>query len=266
MSRRARVTRARSAGAIRQFTPGHLPGLRLWVDAQETTSFTLAGTAISTWADLSGNNNHLAQSISGRRPTHDATGFPGDLPCAVYDGVDDALISTAASLANAMNGEDKAVTGFFVIDPIVGSSTNLTIASWGHTTNLIRLYRWYITGTLAVGILAGAHATQKLDDANSNQFLGHMLTSSAPQIVSRVDTGTTQRVWVNGELGIQSELNTGVLTVDQFALGVLRRQTAHVAWFHGKIAAAIIYARALNDVDRGKVERYLSERWRVALT
>ncbi|MBD2653680.1 hypothetical protein H6G45_09290 [Synechocystis sp. FACHB-383] len=68
----------------------------LWLDASVPTSITLDSGAVSQWDDLSGNNRHVTQSTSTKRPTY-TDQFSVD-----FDGVNDELRGASAS------------TGFFI--------------------------------------------------------------------------------------------------------------------------------------------------------
>jgi len=64
-----------SAGS---FTPASISGLVAWYDASNTASITKAGTAVSAWNDISGNNNHLTTLVGAA--TYEATGFNSTHP------------------------------------------------------------------------------------------------------------------------------------------------------------------------------------------
>ena len=63
-------------------------GLAFWVRAD--TGLTLAGTTVSQWADLSGNNRHAAQGAAASQPTVVTNALNGK-PVLRFDGVNDFL-------------------------------------------------------------------------------------------------------------------------------------------------------------------------------
>lgn len=65
--------------------------LKVWWAPPGGANTTLAGGAISGWADEVG-GHVLAQSTAASRPAYSATGFSGGLPCATFDGVNDSLV------------------------------------------------------------------------------------------------------------------------------------------------------------------------------
>src|SRR6056297_176779 len=70
----------------------------MWFDAN---SLGLAnGTGVETWTDLSGNDNHAAQTESSERPIF-TTGEINGLPAVVFDGSDDFLPFDGNLIANS---------------------------------------------------------------------------------------------------------------------------------------------------------------------
>lgn len=64
--------------------------LHMFWDAEAPDSITLAGAAISAWADMMG-GHAPAQAIEVARPLYSAAGF-GGRPAIVFDGIDDCLV------------------------------------------------------------------------------------------------------------------------------------------------------------------------------
>ena len=52
------------------FDPRQVPGMSLWLDGSDLSTFTLdVYNNISQWRDKSGNNRHVAQAVEANRPT-----------------------------------------------------------------------------------------------------------------------------------------------------------------------------------------------------
>ena len=79
----SRLSPRRRASAS-TFVPARLPGLAFWYDA------ALSTYAGGTWHDLSGNNNHAAQSVASQQPSHTVDGTGRSV--LRFDGVNDALL------------------------------------------------------------------------------------------------------------------------------------------------------------------------------
>ena len=77
--------------------------LLAWWDASNTASFTLAGSNVTSWADVSGHGLTADQSTAGQKPLYSATALGGK-PGVTFDGVDDALqMSSVASFPTGTN-------------------------------------------------------------------------------------------------------------------------------------------------------------------
>jgi len=73
------------------WTPKSIPGLNLWVKADQISGSD--GMAVATWLDLSGKNNHLTQATSAYQPLL-KTGIINGKPVVRFDGVNDYLDRT----------------------------------------------------------------------------------------------------------------------------------------------------------------------------
>lgn len=50
-----------------------IEGLSWWLDASQEDSFTLDGNLVTQWDDLSGNDYHVSQSVTGDKPSRDGS-------------------------------------------------------------------------------------------------------------------------------------------------------------------------------------------------
>lgn len=79
------------------FNPKSISGLKLWLDAANTSSLTFNGSTISQMNDLSGNNFHATQGTANNQPTYQATGFNGK-PTLFFDTSDS--VTSSATIAD----------------------------------------------------------------------------------------------------------------------------------------------------------------------
>lgn len=56
------------------FQPTDIPGLVLWLDANDASTISLSGSDVTTWNDKSGNGNHVSQSSASLKPAYTPTG------------------------------------------------------------------------------------------------------------------------------------------------------------------------------------------------
>jgi len=87
----------RLAFRSRQFDPRTIPGLKLWLNAANTSSMTFNGSTVSQVNDLSGNGFHATQATANNQPTYQATGFNGR-PTLLFDATDS--ITSSATIAD----------------------------------------------------------------------------------------------------------------------------------------------------------------------
>lgn len=60
--------------------------------------YTLNGSNVSVWNDLSGNSHHYEQSTPSAQPLYELTGGPNSTPCITGDGSADILVNTTLDL------------------------------------------------------------------------------------------------------------------------------------------------------------------------
>lgn len=77
--------------------------LQAWYDANDSTTIRSGvagisqandGDLVTQWSDKSGNNFHATQSVGGREPTYNATGWSGGLPTVTWNASNAGLVAT----------------------------------------------------------------------------------------------------------------------------------------------------------------------------
>jgi len=86
------------------WTPSVITALKLWLDANDTSSITLGSGKVSAWNDKSGNSKNATQSAGSARPTFLTNSVS-------FDGVDDKLEFPALGLS----GDASVVFAFNVL-------------------------------------------------------------------------------------------------------------------------------------------------------
>lgn len=79
-------------GAAAAFSPSDISGLEFWIDADDS-SFTLTGSLVDQWNDISGNSRHVTGSGTAR-PTKTTV---GGLEVVDFDGSNDVLTWSGTS-------------------------------------------------------------------------------------------------------------------------------------------------------------------------
>jgi len=231
------------------WTPAKLSNLSLWLDANDSASFTTVdGNRVSQWNDKSGNGRHATQSTAYMRPSKATTSV-------YFDGVDDHL-----DLASQPFTGTTPRTVFGVINPHVlgdgstgGSSRSFFSASeafgasaysgdlWDVGVEFdgayIRIYgNDFFTPVPSLGLMMMAYQWESGDSSNSG-------------------------VWHDGSAlsragGISQTVNT--------VAGLARIGRAEVqrdAHYYGVIFEIIVISGSLSTADRQTIEGYLAHKW-----
>lgn len=200
------------------FSPLDIPGLQLWLDANQITGLN-DGDSVETWDDISGNARNAIQGIVSKRPLY-KTGVYGSSPALLFDGVDDAL-----GLTNYQPGNTYTMVAVFsgtAIRP-VGGNANF----WFYAN----IFAFSHLGYYAVGVGA--------------------LTSKAIIVLrSNAGTVTLRKNGVDQTLGsIIAFAQTPAIDGVGFVNGG--------AYHNGHIGAILLWNAALTDGQIAQVEGYL---------
>ncbi len=137
------------------WTPFRLgAALLAWWDAEEQSSFTLAGGLVSAWRDRVGGAS-ATQGTTAAKPAWSAAGFNGR-PCVTFDAVDDELLATRP--ASFPSGSGAGWMWALVIqDALPADTATRTILGFGGTTTATRrmLTRFVSAGANYAGARVG---------------------------------------------------------------------------------------------------------------
>ena len=234
----------------------------LHLDAQHGASFTLNGSAITTWRDRAGSSRMVEQSIATLRPTYSASGI-NSRPAVVFDGANDLLIG---------NNVSYGITGarsLFIVVRTTSSVANGTCTDGAGQylidRNTADLGGNPLTSVKAVG---GRWVVQSRADNGNNLgcaplFGGITITTNATTLVGAVQTTSTLTVYGNG-LSTGALPITGTNTMQPISLGRHGDQPANPT-LPGAIGEVLVFPSALSTADRQVVERYLGWKWGVAV-
>ncbi len=193
--------------------------------------------AIGTWRDLSGLGNNATQSTQAKKPGYRTNTLNGK-PIIRFDGTDDVLITTTASISQPFTIflvyiQRAWVGGSRLID--AGGGVGFIIRQRGNSPQIE-----FYAGTSDEMTLAGATIDAGgifagiCDGADSL----HFESGGSP------DTGNPGTQSLGSSMEISS--NTTVCQVD--------------------FAEVIVYNRRLNSMERVRVERYLSQKYGISIT
>lgn len=240
--------------------PNTLAGLQLWLRGDADIAYD-ATAAVSQWRDQSGNAHHAVQPDAARRPQL-VRGAIGGKPALRFDGADDtlaieqlnyaaagaidgltlfALLRTTTPQAQALVSFDRSA--YWSLELTGGSAGRLR---WSTQPQVGGSHDLDAPGSLADGrwrlvcarFAAGTTATKQL-------FIDGVLVAEADAHPGQnVGSGATRF----GFIGAPSQAATF-----NGAIGA--------ELFRGEMAEIALYARALTDGERDRVEQYFVEKY-----
>jgi hypothetical protein len=272
MAMSPRLLRPRATG----FNPKSISGLTAWFDADDASTFTLNGTAVSEWRDKSGNGYAVSQGTSNNQPVR--TGTVLGRATIDFDGSNDCLFSDSTGLAASLSG-DKSLTAFIVGQmhtTAEAAVNNLGVwFSFGSTssgTPFLYVRAASDSGNFQLVVRNDASSTTGGMFASSDLFgqAGGVPQSSFLVSVTSPSQGTAvQRAHSIVRSSTTSATNTasasrpaGNITVNRFTVGALGT-TSFSDFFPARISEVILYSKALSADERGKMVAWLAKRYNV---
>ena len=217
-----------------------LTGLKLWLDADDASTFTYhSGTTVSQWNDKSGTNMHVNQTTQAWAPTRTAGVQNGRAAITPTQGT--TLWRT--TVVGAGLGDN--VTTFVACKNVAGAPSSSVPVHIG-----------YQSGN-GFGIACRAnHATNiGVLRANVDWITTATADPVAACVISTQRSASMWSQWLNGvatNMASTAGLNTN-------PIGVMIPSNAH--YFTGHIYEVMHYERVLTTTERRAVEAYLKEKW-----
>ena len=223
--------------------PDDIPGLIGWyaADYLEGGGGLVDTDPVETWLDLSNHGNNLAQATAGERPTLQTNEINTSLPIVRFDGTDDSLRRTLASVVSQPYSYmivAKHVTGTVASDEnIVGG-----LASDG-STDSGQILATVEAGTDQVAMDAGTEAA--IGDL-SGSFFVLIVAFDGASSVARYD-------------GVQSAESAGTENLEAIVLGANGAEDG--AWSDIDVAEFAVYERKLSVAHMRSLEDYVNQKY-----
>lgn len=197
------------------------------------------GSAVSAWADSSGNNKNLAQVTGANQPTFQ-TNVLNKKPVVRFDGVNDALYFTSSPPA----------------DPTVIVVSRRTGTNGGTLYNVFQGGGdWQYGGTIWDS--GSAHWSWYLESGWRN---GTIPVNTNWHITSFILQTNSAKIYDNGVIDL-NYTPSGSLTVSNIDyIGAYGQITRFLV---GDIAEVLVFNAALSDADRSNVETYLNNKYAI---
>ena len=233
------------------FNPKSIANLANWWDAADSSTVTLNGTTVSSWANKA-TGPALAQGTAGAQPTYTAAGVNGR-NVLTFDGGD--VLSASATYSTQLNTifvvvrENQAVNfgGVFALTPASGNdngNNNALLIEQASNDNVIVVQR-------------GASQFPSLSGAGLLALSVVTVRAQAVGILLR----TNGTVAANNTVNNSSGTSTGVLVGGRFQSGAISGS------FRANMTVCEIlhYTAALSDAEIARIERYLGTKWGIAV-
>ena len=226
------------------FVPTDHANCQLWLDAADLGTITEVLNKVSQWDDKSGNNRHVSQGNGALQPTTGSHSLNGlnilRFDASRLDVVDLLGLAGQPSMsafivARASDGQSNATNMLYIGQAGDGAQIQYRGDASQRFTDGTK--RWLddafaAAGTLGAWVRSGP--TQHADGSffKNGQFADPVAVSGGTNTLNIAAGGTS----VGGSFGGGDE-------------------------FTGEIAEVIVYDRALTDMERMDVERYLAAKW-----
>ena len=226
----------------------------IWLDA--STLGLADGAAVTTWADLSGNGNDLAQQGTDPTPLFETNGlFSGSHNAVRFDGTERYLIlGDNADLDSSMGG----ITIIAVIYNATLDGLPRAIYSKRAAFESQSSYNSFTYTSSKLNFTIDNGSTRRLVSSVG-------LNTSTDYISTNRYSGSLQEIYLQStQSGSASTSGNITNSTSNLLLGALNDDYGD--YFDGDIAELIFYREALNDGERLVVENYLSQKYGITIT
>ncbi len=235
------------AARLGQITPSDLPGLALWLDAQQGVT---GSGSVSAWADQSAAGNDLTQGIGAYQPALVDGVTPNGSPAVSFSKAPGTAGRTNDNdfLASSSLQLDASMTAFFYMSPdSLPAGTGQRFA--GHYGN--GQFRFH-DGKASMHTAGGdAPLNDPLPAANQFQLIAYRFSNDV-------------QISIDGSTFVQTRSSANFDSSDFLLGGVpnpLVADGVSFGAFDGDFAEVIIYDRVLSDAEAMDVFDYLNAKY-----
>jgi len=232
------------------FNPKSIAGLVQWLDASDTSTLTLSGSSVTTWADKSPQGMNATQTTANNQPT---TTTVNGKTAVLFDGVNDLMTFTGVSRTDetyiiaAAQTSNQTGDRTFLSDQGNGNGI-------GTVPSAVKL--------LDVSFGGFTEGVERL----RIQYSSTSTTPTGPLVLSAVRSsaglfvyvgGTQRSSYVNGATYATAPKATTIKAVGGYGSGTFNL----IGW----IGEVLCYDRAISASDRSKIEKYLGKKWGITV-
>lgn len=240
------------------FSPNGIPGLRVWLDAEQQNTVSVSGDHPSTlgqnvtaWRNVINHTQPVAQATANRRPGY---GVVSNGRRGVFF---DNQNSNPDKVADYLSGQQTGISGdlpitvflccgrvrqgsfFDRVLHIGGEDINIGLTfSFSNTSEAMRVFAGYDMGSANVNLAAG-----------TGQASGSIYTS--------ISTASGTSTFTDGTAGATTANELTMSAAPTVALGYIPGSIS----FKGPIFEVLVYERAVSVAERQLIEGYLAHKW-----
>ena len=227
-------------------------GLKLWLDASDSSTITHSSNAVSQWNDKSGNNHHVSQATADKKPTTDSSLLNG-LNTLNFDGSD----YLQASSSNIKNENQTWV--FIASVEATGSVDNTadSMISYGNWIDGSWELRGH-DGSRFFGKVAKDGTTITTSNSSSSDLRGTTQLYS----ITFDRTNSKLSAWRNGTVFDNAVTDTRALLQNN-KITIMANRSGVPKSLKGTFAEVLCFTSA-SSTDRLEIEGYLAHKWGLA--
>jgi hypothetical protein len=228
---------------MRVFQPSDVDGLQVWLDAADTSVFTLSGSNVTQWRDKSGNARHFNPLNIARTPIL----YNG------FNGRPTVESPAAPNIATVLNS------------PTIASS-NIQGATGFSFFMVSRVISGVVFVQYEFPRIISLEGSNRFDYGQSNVIYNYPagFTNTSNNILNLNHTSSTSTIALSYNGSIISNYSVNNVT-SQYSgiIALFGIRDGNLPAF-GQISEFIIYNRSLLLSERQQLEGYLTDKWRVA--
>ena len=240
--------------------PLSITDCKLWLDASNEASLTLAGTAVTQWNDISGQDNHVSQSSTTYKPTYIIDNW--QRPYLDFDGSSAFLQSTDSGLLGLSQSSNTFVA-VYKSDVTTAEAFGQCIVGINDTSSIQRIgLRVNASAYGGAGADSVAFSSQS---SFTNMNACNIGTAGVTDLSIAIGTRSGTALTINDGNGNSDTGTTGAndTTVNKFCVGASSNNGTDNYEFNGKIYELICYSKALTSTEIQQVIAYLKNKWSI---
>jgi hypothetical protein len=255
---------AASITATVAFSPDSLPNLKLWLDAADTSTISLSGSAVTQWTDKSANAYAFTQGTAAYRP---ASGTRTQNGKNVLDfGTNDLLLSTAASSTWTFLHDGSDYTAFIAFKNDLTGTTQFLFSDHESSSANSGVYvLTTVSNFFLHGAVRGVSGTNATDNATTTAVGTNFTYYSILSDMNNATAANRSDIRILQGAAIKNNTSTNAPSTSNPArtLGIGDPVDGSNLSIDGMIGEIIIYTSLLSAGDLLKVQEYLAAKWNV---